>query len=123
MFLFAEGLDLAVGPTGDERLLATTAEGIAASTDGGRTFGKAAGAVQAYVSWPKEKVLFGIDPSGKLSRSADGRTWTALTTVPGGAPQALTAVDDRHILAATRTRLYESRDGGTTFTLLAPLSA
>jgi hypothetical protein len=50
-------------------------------------------------------------------------TWSVLATVPGGAPQALTAVDARHVLAATTTGVYESRDGGRTFTLLAPLSA
>ncbi|MCY0949867.1 F510_1955 family glycosylhydrolase [Streptomyces sp. H27-S2] len=119
-----KALDLAAGPGGGERLLATTSEGVAASADGGRTFGKATGAVQAYVSWPEEKVLFGIDPAGKLSRSEDGGTsWTVITTVPGGAPQALTAVDARHVLAATQDGVYESRDGGQTFTPLSPPSS
>ncbi|WP_369245007.1 F510_1955 family glycosylhydrolase [Streptomyces sp. R41] len=118
-----EALDLAVSPSGD-KLLATTAEGVVKSTDGGRTFGKGAGPVQAFVSWPTEKALFGIDTSGKLSTSADGgRTWKQLTAVPGGQPQALTAVDADHILAATMTGLYESRDGGKTFTELAPLAS
>lgn len=118
-----EALDLAVSPSGD-KLLATTAEGVATSTDGGRTFGKGAEPVQAFVSWPAEKSLFGIGTSGKLSSSADdGKSWKELTTVPGGQPQALTAVNSDHILAATMTGVYESRDGGKTFAELAPLAS
>ncbi|MDQ0948550.1 hypothetical protein QFZ24_002473 [Streptomyces phaeochromogenes] len=119
-----DALDLAADPTGNDTLLATTAEGVVASTDGGRTFDKGAGPVQAFLSWPVEKALFGIDPAGKLSRSADGgRTWKQLSAVPGGQPQALTAVDADHVLAATQTGVYESRDGGKTFTELAPLTS
>lgn len=118
-----EALDLAVSPSGDT-LLATTAEGVVTSTDGGRTFGKGAEPVQAFVSWPEEKSLFGIGTSGKLSSSADGgKTWKELTTVPGGQPQALTAVNADHILAATMKGVYESRDGGKTFSELAPLAS
>nr|WP_206439576.1 exo-alpha-sialidase [Streptomyces scabichelini] len=118
-----EALDLAVNSPGD-KLLATTAEGVVTSTDGGRTFAKAAEPVQAFVSWPAEKSLFGISTSGKLSSSADGgKTWKELTTVPGGQPQALTAVNPDHILAATMTGVYESRDGGKSFTELAPLAS
>ncbi|WP_328773902.1 F510_1955 family glycosylhydrolase [Streptomyces sp. NBC_00286] len=118
-----EALDLAVSPNGG-RLLATTAEGVVTSTDGGRTFAERAEPVQAFLSWPTEKSLFGIDPSGKLSSSADGgKTWKQLTAVPGGQPQALTAVNADHILAATQTGVHESRDGGKTFTELAPLTS
>ncbi|MFZ3495851.1 F510_1955 family glycosylhydrolase [Streptomyces sp. 5.8] len=119
-----KALDLAAGPGEGERLLATTAEGVVASSDGGRTFGKATGAVQAHVSWPAEKALFGVDPSGKLSRSEDGgATWSLISAVPGGAPQALTAVDAQRVLVATQSGIHESRDGGKTFVLLAPLAS
>ncbi|MFI2629074.1 hypothetical protein ACH5A2_01525 [Streptomyces collinus] len=36
--------------------------------------------------------------------------------MPGGRPRALTAVDAEHILAATQTGVYESKDGGNSFT-------
>jgi photosystem II stability/assembly factor-like uncharacterized protein len=118
-----EALDLAVNTSGN-KLLATTAQGVAISTDGGRTFAKGAEPVQAFVSWPAEKSLFGIGTSGKLSSSADGgKSWKDLTTVPGGQPQALTAVNTDHVLAATMTGVYESRDGGKTFSELAPLAS
>jgi photosystem II stability/assembly factor-like uncharacterized protein len=77
-----------------------------------------------FLSWPAEKSLFGIDTSGRLSRSDDGgTTWKQLATVPGGTPQALTVADGDHILAATQTGVYESRDGGKTFAELAPLTS
>ncbi|GGW04583.1 MULTISPECIES: F510_1955 family glycosylhydrolase [Streptomyces] len=118
-----EALDLAVNPSGS-KLLATTADGVVASTDGGQTFGKAVKPLQAFVSWPAEKSLFGISTSGELSSSADGGTsWKKLTAVPGGQPHALTAVNSDHILAATTTGVYESRDGGKTFSELAPLTS
>ncbi|MEU6375223.1 F510_1955 family glycosylhydrolase [Streptomyces sp. NPDC046909] len=116
-----EALDLAVSPGGDT-LLATTAEGVVTSTDGGRTFGEGSGQVQAFLSWPAERSLFGIGTSGTLSGSADGgKTWKRLTSLPGGQPQALTAVNADHVLAATATGVYESRDGGRSFAQLAPL--
>lgn len=34
----------------------------------------------------------------------------------GGQPQALTVVDAQRILAATQDSVYESQDGGSTFT-------
>ncbi|WP_030685823.1 hypothetical protein [Streptomyces sp. NRRL B-1347] len=46
-------------------------------------------------------------------------TWKKTGTVPGNQPQALIAVGADCILAATDKGVYESRDGGTTFTLRA----
>jgi hypothetical protein len=118
-----QALDLAASPASSGVVLATTAAGAVRSADGGRTFGKADGQVQAYLSWPQKDALFGITTDGKLSHSEDGgKTWMPLGTVPGGTPEALTAVSARHILAATQAGVYESRDGGKTFTQLAPLS-
>lgn len=70
-----------------------------------------------FVSWASPDALFGVDFTGTLSVSADGgATWQRTATVPGGQPQALTAVDERHILAATQDGVYESKDAGRTFT-------
>ncbi|AGP54059.1 F510_1955 family glycosylhydrolase [Streptomyces rapamycinicus] len=110
-------LDIAVAPDNAGLVLATTAEGVARSTDGGKTFTKGKQPVMAFLSWKAKNALYGVDTSGKLNHSADGgATWKKLATVPGGQPQALTAVDTGHILAATQNGVYESRDGGKTFT-------
>ncbi|MER5770883.1 F510_1955 family glycosylhydrolase [Streptomyces sp. NPDC001985] len=109
-------LDLAVSPDDPGTVLATTESGLTRSTDGGRTFGPGAKPALAFISWPVKDALYGIDPSGGLSRSADGgKSWKRAGTVPGGAPQALTALDARRLIAATQDGVYESEDGGATF--------
>ncbi|MET8825686.1 F510_1955 family glycosylhydrolase [Streptomyces sp. NPDC004610] len=116
-------LDIAVSPADPELVLATTESGIARSTDGGRTFTEGSAPVMGFLSWPRATVLYGLDQSGALHRSADGgANWTPSGTVPGGPPQALTAVDADRILAATQDGVYESRDGGRTFTARLPVS-
>ncbi|GKQ36046.1 F510_1955 family glycosylhydrolase [Streptomyces sp. A012304] len=112
-----EAFDIAVSPNDPGLVLATTAEGVARSTDGGRTFTKGKEPVLAFLSWKAANALYGIDPAGALNRSGDGgATWTKVSTVPGGRPQALTAVGAEHVLAATQDGVYESKDGGRTFT-------
>ncbi|MFF6829120.1 F510_1955 family glycosylhydrolase [Streptomyces longwoodensis] len=110
-------LDIAVSPDDPDTVLATTADGVAKSTDGGKTFAVGKQPVMAFVSWAKPDALYGIDTSGGLKRSTDGgTTWQQTAVVPGGQPQALTAVDAGHVLAATQDGIYESQDGGKTFT-------
>jgi hypothetical protein len=110
-------LDIAVDPDDPNVLLATTEDGVAKSTDGGRTFADGAEPVLFFVSWGAQDAVYGIDGSGALHRSTDsGATWKKAGTVPGGQPQALTAVDGQRVLAATQGGVYESKNGGKTFT-------
>ncbi|MFF6844346.1 F510_1955 family glycosylhydrolase [Streptomyces tanashiensis] len=109
-------LDIGVSPTAPDTVLATTETGVVRSTDGGRTFDPVSERVLAYVSWAAPDALFGIDPDGVLFRgTGGGSSWTRVATVPGGAPQALTAVDAGRLLVATQDGVYESRDGGRRF--------
>ncbi|WP_151484969.1 F510_1955 family glycosylhydrolase [Streptomyces albicerus] len=117
-------LDIAVSPKNPDTVLATTEDGIARSGDGGKTFAAGSAPVMAFLSWPETDALYGIDTAGGLHRSTDGgTTWHKTGTAPGGRPQAMTAVDADRILAATRNGVYESRDGGKTFTERLPISA
>ena len=117
-------LDIAVSPQDRDDVLATTEDGVATSTDGGRTFRAGSGQVMAFLSWPAADALYGVDLAGGLHRSTDsGATWQKTGTVPGGRPQALTAVDAQRVLAATQDGVYESRDGGKTFSERLPVSA
>ncbi|MFF8380632.1 F510_1955 family glycosylhydrolase [Streptomyces sp. NPDC015661] len=109
-------LDIAVSPAAPGTVLATTETGVVRSTDGGRSFAPASEHVLAYVSWTAPDALFGVAPDGVLYRGTDGGTsWTPVAPVPGGAPQALTAVDARRLLVATQDGVYESRDAGRSF--------
>ncbi|MFJ4689000.1 F510_1955 family glycosylhydrolase [Streptomyces sp. NPDC088789] len=116
-------LDLAVSPEDPDLVLATTESGVARSGDGGETFADGSGAVMAFLSWPEPETLYGLDQGGGLHLSTDaGTTWKKAGTVPGGAPQALTAESPDHLLAATQDGVYESRDGGGTFTERLPIA-
>ncbi|MDT3442679.1 MULTISPECIES: hypothetical protein [unclassified Pseudofrankia] len=116
--------DIAASPTDRTLLLATTERGVATSTDGGRTFAPPrSSTVQLFLAWPAASALYGLDLTGMLSVSADaGATWKRVSTIPGGGPQAFTAVDEGHLLAATSDGIYESRDAGATFTRILPLA-
>ncbi|MFE3098566.1 F510_1955 family glycosylhydrolase [Streptomyces sp. NPDC059248] len=112
-----KALDIAVSPTDPDTVLATTEAGISTSTDGGKTFPTGTGPVLAFLSWTEAKALYGIGTAGEISVSADGgKSWKRTGTAPGGGPQALTAVDARRLIVATQDGVYESKDGGVTFT-------
>ncbi|MGC9538590.1 F510_1955 family glycosylhydrolase [Streptomyces sp. UG1] len=116
-------LDIAVSPEDPDVVLATTENGVARSTDGGKTFAAGTAPVLAYLSWATPDALYGVDPAGGLHRSTDsGTTWKKAGTVPGGRPQALTALDTDRILAATQEGVYESRNGGASFTERLPVT-
>lgn len=117
-------LDIAVDPQNPDAVLATTQDGVARSSDGGTSFSPGRGPVLAFLSWGAPEALYGITPNGELMLSADGgKTWEKTGTVPGGSPQALTAVDGKRVLAATQDGVYESRDGGKTFTKLLDIAS
>lgn len=106
-----DALDIAADPTDPARVLATTEEGVVASTDGGRTFSAPSGPLLAYLSWAPDGTLYGLDTDATVFTSRDGgTTWEQAGTVPGGRPQALTASGDL-LLAATASGVYRSDDG------------
>lgn len=109
--------DFAVSPTSAEVLIATTENGPATSTDGGRTFTTIQGAPPLiFVSWPQAAALYGVTTSGAVVISPDqGKTWQQQGSV-NGRPAALTATDATTIYAATDVGIYQSTDSGKTFT-------
>lgn len=110
-----QALDIAADPANPAMLLATVQGGVAASRDGGRTFGAPTGPQLAYLSWAADGTVYGLDPEGAVFVSGDGAaTWSPAGVVPGGRPQALTATDGA-LLAATAGGVYRSDDGGATF--------
>ncbi len=107
--------DLAVSPKNAETLLATTQQGLARSTDGGRSFGLVAGApLLQLLTWTDTGDLVGITPEGAVQVSSDGGTTWSQRGSAGGAPEALTASGNQ-IYAAVEGKIVSSDDGGSTF--------
>lgn len=113
--------DFAVSPDDADVLLATSAQGLARSADGGRTFAAVAGApVLTVLAWQRSDALYGVDPAGQVHVSADGgRTWQPRGDL-GGEPEALAAHDGRLYAAATGRGVLASADDGRTWTVRYP---
>ncbi|EHR50751.1 BNR/Asp-box repeat protein [Saccharomonospora marina XMU15] len=114
--------DLAVSPDDAERIVVTTENGPAHSTDGGRGFAPAAGGpVLVFLDWPSAGRLLGIGTDGTVHHSADGgHTWQPRGRVPGR-PQAITTHGESEVYVAAESGIYHSTDDGRTFTLLRRL--
>jgi hypothetical protein len=114
--------DFAVSPTDPNLVLATTPQGLARSTDGGRTFTPASTSpVLRLVDWPAPNALVAAAPDGSVHVSQDsGLTWTRKGSVPG-APAALMANGPHDLHIATSSGIHTSRDGGATFPTTRPL--
>lgn len=113
--------DFAVSPEQRDVLLATTEEGLARSTDGGRRWRLVDGVpVLLVLTWADDGSLYGLGADGTVQHSADnGITWTRRGDV-GGEPEAIT-VDVRNgreslYLAVNGRGILSSSDGGRTFT-------
>ncbi|MGH3519478.1 MAG: F510_1955 family glycosylhydrolase [Haloechinothrix sp.] len=115
--------DIAVSPDDPDVVLATTQQGPARSTDGGRSFTPIDGApVLIFLDWPGKEVLVGVSPDGVVYVSDDGGTgWTEQGRVPGG-PQAILAHGKSEMYVATDEGIQHSTDNGKTFTVLQPLA-
>ncbi|GII91194.1 F510_1955 family glycosylhydrolase [Sinosporangium siamense] len=116
----AQIADLAAHAGEPLRVYATTAEGLARSTDGGESFTPLDGAPPIVLAdAPAKDTLIGAAEDGRLHTSQDaGRTWTELGRLPAP-PSALNATDPKRLLAALQDgTAVESTDGGRTFTVV-----
>ena len=111
--------DFAVSPTDPEVLIATTEQGLARSSDGGKTFEPVASApLMVFVSWAEDGTLAGVTPEGVVYTAKDpASTWTEGASL-GGQPEALTAQSSKEIYAAANAAVLRSTDGAKTFTPL-----
>jgi hypothetical protein len=108
--------DVALSPRNPNELLATTAQGLTRSTDQARTFIPVPSAPPlAFVTWPQDGPLIGVDLSGSVYASPDdGTTWQRHGQL-SHQPAALTAAGDGVIYVATDNAIYRSPNNGTTF--------
>ena len=107
-----EVLDLAPDPKAPNRLVATTAAGLLASANAGRTW-KRVGQAVGLLSWPSANRLYLAAANGNVlvSRNA-GRTWRQVGGL-GGQPSAFLARTARELFGALHDgRIVHSSDGG-----------
>lgn len=107
--------DFALDPKKPDHLIGTTQSGPVASTDGGETFTTIPDApLLAFLAWtPKTIYAIAADATVHTSTNA-GKTWKQVGTL-SGQPQAL-AADGTHVVALAGTTIWQSTDGGRTFT-------
>lgn len=109
-------VDLAIDPADPDTLLATTEQGPARSSDGGRTFTPVPDApTLLLIDWPSETTVVAVTPDGSILVSTDGAvTWEDGGSVPGR-PEALATSGTSEIYVATDLGIHRSTDGGGSF--------
>lgn len=110
----------AVDPDAADHIVAAVPDGLAESTDGGRTWTGTDGPPLVALSWDAEAGLWGADGVGGVWRH-EGSRWDRTASV-GGEPQALLATPDALYTAANSsdhaTSIYRSTDGGRDWGLI-----
>jgi photosystem II stability/assembly factor-like uncharacterized protein len=111
--------DFAVSPADPDIMVATTEQGLAISTDGGRSFAPMEGApLLQLVSWTDDSTLVGVASDGTTYVSDDdGQSWRQRASLQGP-PEALTAVGRQVFVALTGGRVVRSTDGGASYTTM-----
>ncbi|WP_166665703.1 F510_1955 family glycosylhydrolase [Kribbella caucasensis] len=111
-------VDFAVSPTEADTILATLQDGLARSTDGGRSFAIVTGTPPlVFLAWPAADLVYGVTVTGAVMASSDGgATWEQRGSLDGR-PEALIADGSQIVHAATESGIYTSTDGGRTFRL------
>lgn len=107
--------DFAVSPTDPGTVIATTAEGPALSTDGGRSFALLENApLLMLVSWDTQGTVTALDPGGTAYTSKDATSFVRAGSL-GAQPEALHTDDEGHVYASVEGGLWRSTDGARTF--------
>ncbi|MGI9085042.1 MAG: F510_1955 family glycosylhydrolase [Aeromicrobium sp.] len=110
--------DFAVSPDDRDVILATTRDGLARSTDGGRSFRPVDGApVVLLISWAEDGSVAAVTPDGSVYTAAgETAAWVRRGSL-AGQPEAFTAETAGTMYAAAGGRILQSDDGGKSFTV------
>lgn len=108
------------GSPGGDVVLATTAEGLQRSADGGRTWAlNRAAPILRFVALVGNNDVVGVEPGGAVHQSRDGGgTWVPRGTLQGEVYAIDAAAGSGgavRVWAATSAGLLESADGGVSF--------
>jgi len=109
-------LDFVVDPEDPEHLIASTAEQMYRSEDGGDKWRPSEQAKAARLDWPAPDTLMRADKDGLFQVSEDGgQTWSRRGRIDGE-PWKVLALDAEHaFVALSDGSILETKDGGKTF--------
>jgi len=112
-------VDLELDPGDEKRWIASTAESMFRTKDGGRTWRAIDPTPNSRFAWPAPDALYRLDPGGPLKVSDDGGDSWQDRGSTGGEPQALAAEDPETLFALLLDgTVKRSEDGGRTWSVL-----
>ena len=108
-------LSFAVSPNQAQFVLGASESGLLVTKNGGSSWGPVNGPPLVLLDWAEPALLFGVDATGGVYRSADGgSTWTLQGSLPG--PAGAFLVTSRRLFGAVHEQgIYSSDDLGVTW--------
>ena len=111
--------DLAISPSDDQRVVASTERGVFLSRNSGKTWRPLRNDVAGLLAWPASGSLFLVDGQGGVSRSTDaGQSFNVVGSI-GGPPSAFVGDDTDLYAALGDGTVVRSTDGGTSWAVRA----
>jgi hypothetical protein len=108
-------VDLAVDPSNERRIVATTEEGLFESRDGGESWNRVGEAV-GLLAWPTRERLYLVAGGGQVFASRDGGRLLEHRGEIGGQPAALLAQSANELYVALHDgTIKRSSDGGASW--------
>ena len=111
--------DLAIDPSGPDRIVVSTERGVFVSSNAGKGWRPLNAELAGLLAWPAPDRLFLVDGDGQVLRSADGGRGFESVGQLGGPPVAFMAHEDALYGALADGTVKQSTDEGPSWTIRA----
>ena len=109
-------IDFEVDPADPDKIVASTAEELFVSSDGGDGWRGLDQGEGIRLAWPADGALYRAEADGTVRRSRDGGASSEEAGTVPGEPYKFKAIDAEHLfLALSDGTIVETRDGGRTW--------